>query len=152
MLRDTGRAMSKENVDLVRSLYTAWERGDFSTAGWAHPEIEWVIADGPTAGTWKGLAGMRESFAGMLGAWDDFRGEAEEYRQLDDERFLVLSQFRGKGKTSGLEIGQKGADLLHVRDGMVTRCVHYYDRQRAFADLGLSEQDAHADCGTESLP
>ncbi len=70
------------------------------------------------------------------------RCEGDEYRALDDERVLVLMHFSGRGKTSGLEVGgirMKGANLFHVRGGKVTRLVLYWDRERAFTDLGLEE-------------
>ena len=38
-LRDTALAMSA-NVDLVRSIFADWERGEYRSIGWAHPEIE----------------------------------------------------------------------------------------------------------------
>ena|SRR2546422_1380891 len=84
----------------------------------------------------------------FLSAFEDYRPEAEEFRELDDERILVLVHPSGRGKTSGLELGQmwsKGAVLLHLRGAKVTRELIYFDRERAFADLGLSEQDAQAD-------
>jgi ketosteroid isomerase-like protein len=140
--------MSQENVEIVRSIHAAWERGDYSSAEWAHPEIEYVHADGPDSGSWRGLTGMAEAFGNFLSAWEGLRVEAEQYRELDAERVLVLFNFGARGKRSGLEaqqIGTKGAQLFHVRGGKVTRLVQYFNRETAFADLSLLEQDAHAD-------
>jgi ketosteroid isomerase-like protein len=127
------------NLELVRSMYAAWQRGDFSGSEWAHPDIEWVIADGPSPGRWRGPSGMTEGWRDFLGAWEEFRVEADEYRELDDERVLVLAHFIGRGKRSGLEaeeISARGAHVLHIRGGKVTRSVTYFDRERALADLG----------------
>jgi ketosteroid isomerase-like protein len=143
------QAMSQESVELVRSIYAAWERGDFSSTEWAHPNIEFVSPDSlALPGGVTGLAAMAEVWRDWLSTWEHYGVKAEEYRELDDERVLVLVKFLGRGKTSGLELGQvrsKEANLFHVHAGKVTRLVLYADRERAFADLGLSEQDAHAE-------
>jgi ketosteroid isomerase-like protein len=133
---------------LVRSIYAAWERGDFSSIDWAHPDIEFVIADGPEPGSWTGVAGMTEGFRSMASAWKNLRGEAEEYRELDDERVLVLTRRGGRGKTSGLDLGQvraKSAQLFHVRGGKVTRLVTYWDRDRALPEFGLARERGSAE-------
>jgi ketosteroid isomerase-like protein len=77
----------------------------------------------------------------VTSAWEEFSVVPDEFRQLDDERVLVLVHLSARGKTSGLEVGQmrtQGADVFHVRDGKVIRVVVYWDRDRAFADLGLT--------------
>jgi ketosteroid isomerase-like protein len=126
------------NLDLVRSIFTAWERGDFSNAEWAHSEMEYTIADGPNPGTWIGH--MPKGFRDWTSAWEDYRVEAEGCRELDEERVLVLTRSSGRGKTSGIEIAQMptgGVMLFHVRSGQVARIVVYTNRDRALADLGL---------------
>jgi ketosteroid isomerase-like protein len=128
------------NVELVRSLFAAWQRGDFSSTEWADPEIEFVIADGPDPGTFTGLRGMADAFRVLVSA-DRFQIDSEEYRELDDERVLVHSRWSGRAKRGGLDMGQlraKGAHLFHVRDGKVARLVFYFGRERALADLGLA--------------
>jgi ketosteroid isomerase-like protein len=136
--------MASANVDLVRSIYAALERGDNRrTAEWAHREIELVNADGPEPGRWTGLAGMEEGFREFLSVWEDFRQQAEEYRDLDDERVLVLTRYRGRGKTSGVELGHmrtKSAAVFLVRNDKVVRIIQYFDRERALADLGLAPE------------
>jgi ketosteroid isomerase-like protein len=130
--------MSSENLDLVRSIYADWERGDYSSTEWAHPEIEFVAVDVPSPGNWTGVVGMAEYWRDFLSAWEDYRVEAEEYSELDDERVLVLAQVSARGKSSRLEVGQDvgqiqmtGANLFHVRDGKVAKLVNYWGRDRA---------------------
>ena len=69
---------------------------------------------------------------------------ADEFRELDDERVLVLLHaVGGRGRTSGLEVvrlGELGANLFQILAGRVTRLVVYLDRASAFADLGLAPE------------
>ena len=134
--------MSRENMEIVRSICASWERGDFGSADWAHTDIAYVIADGPTPGSWTGRAGLVEGWRNWLNAFEDFRAEAVEYRELDEERVLVLTDFTGRGRTSGVDIGQtqsRGANIFHMRDGRVTRLVTYLNRAEALTAVGLRE-------------
>ena len=131
------------NLDLVRSIFADWERGDyFSRADWVDPEIEHVLVGGPDPGNWKGATETGEAWREFLSNWQEYRFKAEEYNQLDGERVLVLFRVFGRGKTSGLELGQfqqGGACVFQVRDGKVTRLVAYRERDRVLADLDLEE-------------
>jgi ketosteroid isomerase-like protein len=139
--------VASDNLDFVRSICTAWAGGDFSSTEWAHPEIEFVIADGPSAGSWRGLAGMAKASRDLLNSWEQVRLEVEEYREVDDERVLVFNHFGGRGKTSGLELDQMGARaafLFQLKDGRVTRVVYYTEREGALAELGLAPEAGSA--------
>jgi ketosteroid isomerase-like protein len=138
------------NLDLVRSLYVDWGRGDYGSVAWADPAIEFAIVDGPSPGTWKGVEEMVRGYREVMTAWEDYSAEAEEYRELDEERVLVLIHLRGRGKASGMEIGQiypNAAGVFHVRDGKVTRIALYWDRERALADVGLAQSAERGEPG-----
>jgi ketosteroid isomerase-like protein len=132
------------NLDLVRSIYSARERGDYSSVEWAHTDIEFVIPDGPEPVSLKGVSAAMGWARDFLSAWEGFRVKVDEYRELDDERILVLTRpGGGRGRRSGLELGEdggRGAGLFHVRDGKVARLVIYFEREHAIADLGLAPE------------
>jgi ketosteroid isomerase-like protein len=130
------------NLDLVRSIYADWERGDFTKAEWAHPDIEWVNADGPTPGRSTGLDGIAATFREWGDAWEDFRIKADKFIEVDADSVLVLRHYIGRAKRSGIELRQmrtKQAAVFYLRGGKVTRYVSYWDRDRALADLGVEE-------------
>jgi ketosteroid isomerase-like protein len=126
-----------ENLDLVRSIFAAWERGDFGSAKWADDQIEFVLDDDAPV---KGVVAMARSWRDVLGSWEGYRLEADDYRELDDERILVGLHVIGRGKVTGVDLQQvdsRGAALFHVRAGKVTRLSSYTSRARALSDLGL---------------
>jgi ketosteroid isomerase-like protein len=129
-----------ENLDLVRSIYAAWERGDFSRIAGLHPEITWAYVGGPEPSSGTGMAEMAAPMRDWLRAWEEWHIEATEYRELDGERILVFCRGVGRGKTSELDLGRlstDGANLFEVHDGKVSRLVIYWNRDLALADLGL---------------
>ena len=71
---------SRPISDLVRSICEPWKNGDFSSAEWADPEIEYVLVDGPAPGRWTGPGAMGEAFRGVLNAYAEYRVAAEEFR------------------------------------------------------------------------
>jgi ketosteroid isomerase-like protein len=125
------------NLNIVRSISSAWERGDYSSLEWADAEIEFVIADGPEAGHRTGLAGLAPSLQEFGNAWEDYHSSVEEYREVDDG-VLVLTYATGRGRASGVEIGERRANLFQLRSGKVTSLVVYWDRARALADAGFA--------------
>ncbi|HEY4429211.1 MAG TPA: hypothetical protein VGN08_13495 [Solirubrobacteraceae bacterium] len=130
------------NLDLVRSILGEWERADFRSLSWAHPEIEYLVTGGPEPGKWDGVAAMSESVRDYMGAWKNYGISAEELRELDGERVLALVRLSGRGKASGIDLAQtgaEGAEVWHLRDLTVTRLHMYWDRDRALADLGIEE-------------
>jgi len=135
--------MASANVNLVRSIYADWACGEFSGTEWADPEIEFVIADGPSPSSQHGRRAMAEAWGDVLSVWQDYRAVAEGYCDLDDGRVLVLAAFSARGRTSNIQVSQvlaRGVSLMHVHDGKVTKLVLYFNRGHGLADLGLAQE------------
>ena len=130
--------MSEENVEIVRRIFEAWGQGDYSTADWAAPDIEFVM-ETPGGGSWRGLKAMRSAWGDFLRAWQDFRATGEEIIDAGDN-VVVLHEFAGQGRESGLPIrGMRGAALFTFEGGTVVRLVLFGNWDEALEAAGLEE-------------
>ena len=135
--------MSSQNLALVRSIFDAWERSDFSRTDWASPEIEFGFGDGPDPQRWSGIAGMAEGWFAFERSWESLRFEGVEYRELDDEHVLVSTRFIGRTRGSELELGAgadaAGSAVPGPQAAGSRRLILYWHVEQALADLGLED-------------
>ncbi len=134
--------MASANLELVRSIFEQWERGDWSSADWADPEIELVFAGGLDPGSFKGHAAMVDAWREFLRGFNDLRAVPEHFRELGDGSVLVLLRNTGRGKTSGVDLGEiskQSANLFEFNGAKVSRLVAYWERDLALQELGLTD-------------
>ncbi len=132
--------VSSANLELVRSIYEAWEHGDFTRGDWADPDIELVRPESLDGDALRGRVSSSGGWREWLSAWKDFRAEAHEYRTLDDEHVLVFGRMSGTGRLSGTRADTETVNLFRIRDGRVVRLVLYSSRERALTDLGSAAE------------
>src|SRR3954451_5370423 len=147
--RDTGRAMSQENVELdrqnrdlevLRGVYSHWERG--ASTYW-EPFAEhyvWKAVDAIESGEHTGIAEVSAAWRTWLQAWDGFSVEAEDLIAGSDGRYVVMQLFRGKGKASGLESEERSAAVATMRDGLIARMDGFWDRDAALQAAGVERR------------
>jgi ketosteroid isomerase-like protein len=130
--------MSEENVEIVKRIHAAWEKGDFSSVDWADPAIEYTVP-GPDPKTYTGVEEMGRQWAEWLRAWKDYRVVAREFIDAGDE-VVVIQSFRGEGRGSGVPIDHiPGAAVMAVgTDGKVIRFTGYTDPEDALDAAGVS--------------
>jgi ketosteroid isomerase-like protein len=131
--------MSEGNVELVRTLLSAFDRADYEAAlGVLDPEIEWQVPPGIAIGreVYRGRDEVQRGFAEWLAAWDAYRFEAEE--MLDHGEHVVVGGMQiGRGRGSGVEVGFPTFHVFTLRGGKVTRHRSYRDRTEALEAAGL---------------
>ena len=133
--------MSQANVEIVRKLYTHWERGEFATPVFFDPEVQYsrIGAEVPgDAGEWHGVEDMWAANLEYLGALEDVRNVAEEFIDLG-ERILVLDTQTARGRRSGAPVEHQLAQLFTLHGGRIVRWESYWDRPEALRAAGLVE-------------
>ena len=126
--------MSSANVDLVRSSFEAFARGDFERAFAVYdPAVEWHTADDePDSQTYTGVPALRRFVEHLADPWTNRFGPAVVFEDFIDCGDWVVAPWSGRlhGHGSGIEIAVAETYAVLVRDGRITRVDEYRTVER----------------------
>ena len=138
--RDTARAMSEENVEIVRLSYERFNRGEVD--GFLElcaPEFEFRDLPAlPGSGVTVGHDAFRAWFRQISDAFDDLRFEVEELIDAGDQ-VVVVNRATGSGSGSGAEVNTNFSNVWTLRDGKAVSAVSHDTHDEALEAAGLSE-------------
>jgi len=139
---------SDANIDLLRNLQEAFNRGDLRSALEAFdPEAEWQQArEDPDAETLHGTGAIRRLWESWREAYPDIRIEGDEII-MAGERVFVWVRITGHGAASGIEMAMEEAYVYTFRDGRIVRLEDYFDRQEGLRAAGISDEAADRSAG-----
>jgi ketosteroid isomerase-like protein len=130
--------MSEENVEIVRSTYEAFDRGDIDAAlSSADPALVTYRAD-PEAATWHGPDGFLQAMSDWTEGFDQFSARAEEFIDAGD-RVIVRVHQRALGQSSGAPVEADFWFVHSLTGGKVTRLDMFASKGPALEAAGLSE-------------
>ena len=133
--------MSQQNVELVRHAFGAVTiPGDpEAMIDASQPDFEMqLVGVGGEPVYYAGARGIRDFFRDVAESWESFRFEATDFRDLGN-RVLVLGRVRGRGRLSGVNVDDRWAWIVELRQGRAASLRGYLDHREALDAAGLSD-------------
>ena len=135
--------MSKENVDVVRRVWEAWEARDRDALFALYdPAIVWDPGDaGPLElrEVYEGHDGIRRFFSSWMEPFETFAAAAETFIDAGDHVVVGVRQ-SGRGKASGADVVMPTFwDVYTVRNGLVTRIEVFRTKEEALEAASVGE-------------
>jgi ketosteroid isomerase-like protein len=123
--------MSQANIDIAKSCYAAFGRGDIATILAAMADdIEWTTpGDGiPTSGTRKGPAEVARFFEIVADTWNFTAFEPREYVASGDT-VVAIGSYAAVALPTGRTAGSEWTMVWKFRDGKVAYFREYTDTE-----------------------
>jgi ketosteroid isomerase-like protein len=136
-----------QNVDKLRAMQEAFNRGDFDDAvQYAHPEVElYPGLSGPDTGRqYRGRDELRQFLETISDVWETQTIDPVETIEIASDRVLVVERWLRRVR-QGIEFDIELAGVYTFRDGLIVRIDGFRNKAEAIKAVGLSEQGAHAD-------
>jgi ketosteroid isomerase-like protein len=133
--------MSQKNVEIVRRVIDARNRGDHDAAfAYADSDIafDFSTSAGPWAGIYRGVEATRRLWERLDEVFSEFRWEPQEFIDAGDA-VVVTMRFHARGRESGVETVSRGAGVYWFKDGKVVRYRQCQNRADALEAAGLRE-------------
>jgi ketosteroid isomerase-like protein len=131
--------VSRTSLELVRTIYKAWSRGDFSVGeGLVGEDFEWhQFAQAVEPGARRGDA-IGDSLRNLFEVYENFRVEPVEFIDAGD-KVVVVQRARATGRGSGIELDQPLASVWTVQAETLVRHEVYLSRYDALRAVGLDD-------------
>jgi ketosteroid isomerase-like protein len=137
--------MSQENMQIARRTFAAFNR-TFAEAAtdfyeMLDPKVEWAPVSTLLDGThYQGHDGVREWFEEMKRDWTNYELRPEQFRDLGNDRVLVLGSWRAQGRAGNVLLDfPHAAWLMQYRNGKLLRLQTFTERKKALNAAGLQE-------------
>jgi ketosteroid isomerase-like protein len=132
----------QENVDVVRTGYEAFGRGDIiGLLAQLDPHVEWLTpgpADLPTAGQRRGHDAVGEFFQTLSGLLDVERFEPKQFVAQGD-MVIVIGDDTSRVKATGTRLEFRFVHAFTVRNGKVVRFEEFLDVSPLVAELRAAQ-------------
>ncbi len=140
--------MSNSNVEIVKSLYAAFARGDAPAAFAAmDPGIVWNEAENfPYAdrNPYVGPMAIGEGvFMRLATEWDNFQALPEEFVD-GGETVVALGRYKATHQTTGIALNAQFAHVWRVANGKIKGFQQYTDTAQAARAVGSVKTSAGA--------
>jgi ketosteroid isomerase-like protein len=135
--------MSQENVEAFERGLEAGNRGDVDTLlEVLDPDVAWhnalLALMGGEATVYRGHDGVREMIRDLYEAFDEFRIEISEIRDMGD-RVVAIGRTRARGKASGADVDTPIGFVAEFRNGKAISIRGHLDPREALEAAGLRE-------------
>jgi ketosteroid isomerase-like protein len=128
--------MSQENVEIVREVAAAYNRGDLDAMLERYdPEVEFVTL---LLGNHHGKEALRTIFEENRRNMPGYRLDPEELIDAGDT-VVVVAHMGGAGRTSQIGLGDLIAFSATIRNGLIIRQQTFRNKDGALEAAGLSE-------------